>query len=183
MFAVAIMCYTLPLFATADNHPESRLDTQRANQPASDVHLRDVVEDDLPIFFEHQKDPEANRMASFDARDEASFMAHWAKILRDGNVVRTIEVEGRVVGNIGSWEHDGEHDVGYWVGREHWGKGVATAALSAFLDELRTRPLRAHVATHNLGSIRVLEKCGFERTGAPTRADDGVEELLLELAR
>jgi RimJ/RimL family protein N-acetyltransferase len=112
------------------------------------------------------------------------FLAHWAKILRDGNVVvRTIEVEGRVVGDIGSWEHDGERDVGYWIGREAWGKGVATAALTAFLGELNTRPLHAHVATHNIGSIRVLEKCGFERTGAPTRAGDGVEELLLELAR
>jgi RimJ/RimL family protein N-acetyltransferase len=149
-----------------------------------DVRLRAVREDDLPIFFEHQNDPEANRMASFDARERAPFMAHWAKILGDGTgMVRTIEFDGQVAGNIVSWEHDGEHDVGYWVGREHWGKGVATAALSAFLDELRTRPLRAHVATHNLGSIRVLEKCGFERTGAPTRADDGVEELLLELAR
>jgi RimJ/RimL family protein N-acetyltransferase len=149
-----------------------------------DVRLRAVRDDDLPIFFEHQNDPEANRMASFDARELDPFMAHWAKILRDGTgVVRTIEFEGKVAGNIVSWEHDGEHDVGYWVGREHWGKGVATAALSAFLDELHTRPLRAHVATHNLGSIRVLEKCGFERTGAPTRADDGVEELLLELAR
>jgi RimJ/RimL family protein N-acetyltransferase len=150
----------------------------------AEVRLRDVREEDLPIFFEHQKDPEANRMASFDARDLAPFMAHWAKILRDGTVVvRTIEAEGRVVGNIGSWEHDGERDVGYWIGREEWGKGVATAALSAFLDELDTRPLHAHVATHNLGSIRVLEKCGFERKGAPTRADDGVEELLLELVR
>jgi RimJ/RimL family protein N-acetyltransferase len=149
----------------------------------SEVRLRDVREEDLPIFFEHQKDPEANRMASFDARDEASFMAHWAKILRDGNVVRTIEVEGRVVGNIGSWEHDGERDVGYWIGREDWGKGVATAALSAFLGELNTRPLHAHVATHNIGSIRVLEKCGFQRTGPPTKASDGVEELLLKLDR
>ena len=123
-------------------------------------------------------------MASFDARDLGPFMAHWARILRDGAAtVRTIEFEGHVAGNIVSWEHDGERDVGYWVGREHWGKGVATAALAAFLDELQTRPLHAHVATHNIGSIRVLEKCGFERTGPPTPADDGVEELLLELAR
>jgi hypothetical protein len=123
-----------------------------------DVRLRAVRDDDLPIFFEHQRDPEANRMASFDARDEAPFLAHRAKILRDGNVVvRTIEIEGRDVG--------------------------ATAALTAFLGELNTRPLHAHVATHNIGSVRALEKCGFERTGPRTTASDGVEELLLELAR
>jgi RimJ/RimL family protein N-acetyltransferase len=152
---------------------------------AAEVRLRDVRDDDLTIFLEHQADPEANRMANFEAREHDAFMAHWAKILRDETtVVRTIEFEGHVAGNIVSWEHDGERDVGYWVGREHWGKGVATAALSAFLDELETRPLHAHVATHNIGSIRVLERCGFERTGPPTPAgDDGVEELLLKLDR
>ena len=141
-----------------------------------DVRLRAVRDDDLEIFFAHQEDPEANRMANFDARDRDAFMAHWAKILRDRTVVvRTIEWEGRVAGNVVSWEHDGERDVGYWVGRDLWGKGVATGALSAFLAELRTRPLHAHVAAHNVGSIRVLEKCGFERTSS--QAADGVEEF------
>ena len=136
------------------------------------VHLRGVRDDDLPIFFEHQQDPDANRMANFDARDRDAFMAHWTKILRDESVVvRTVEHEGLVAGNVVSWQHAGERDVGYWIGREHWGKGVATAALSAFLDELDTRPLHAHVATHNIGSIRVLEKCGF------------VQELLMKLDR
>jgi RimJ/RimL family protein N-acetyltransferase len=149
------------------------------------VHLRDVRDDDLPTLFEHQMDPEANRMANFDARDRDAFMAHWVKIVRDETVVvRTIEVEGRVAGNIVSWVHDEERDVGYWIGREHWGVGVATAALAAFLDELDTRPLHAHVATHNIGSIRVLEKCGFERTGEPTPAGvDRVQELRLKLDR
>jgi RimJ/RimL family protein N-acetyltransferase len=149
------------------------------------VHLRDVRDDDLVALFEHQTDPEANRMANFEARDRDAFMAHWAKILRDDSVVvRTIEVEGRVAGNIVSWEHDGERDVGYWIGRDDWGKGVATAALTAFLVELDSRPLHAHVAAHNVGSIRVLEKCGFERSRTPRPAgDDAVEELILKLDR
>jgi RimJ/RimL family protein N-acetyltransferase len=141
------------------------------------VLLRDVRDDDLAIFFEHQRDPDANRMANFDARDRDAFMAHWTKILRDESVVvRTVEVEGLVVGNVVSWEHDEERDVGYWIGREHWGKGIATGAVSAFLSELGARPLHAHVAGHNVGSIRVLEKCGFERV-------DGVEELRFKLDR
>lgn len=150
------------------------------------VHLRDVRDDDLPTLFEHQMDPEANRMANFDARDRDVFMAHWAKTLRDETVVvRSIGVEGRVAGNIVSWQHDGERDVGYWIGREHWGKGVATAALTAFLVELDTRPLHAHVAAHNIGSIRVLEKCGFVRSGdEPIAVDaDGVQDLLMKLDR
>ena len=150
------------------------------------VHLRDVRDDDLVTLFEHQTDPEANRMANFEARDRDAFMAHWAKILRDDSVVvRTIEVEGRVAGNIVSWEHDGERDVGYWIGRDDWGKGVATAALTAFLVELDTRPLHAHVAAHNVGSIRVLEKCGFERSGTERLPvdTDKVQELLMKLDR
>ena len=147
------------------------------------VLLRHVRDDDLPIFFEHQRDPDANRMANFDARDREAFMAHWEKILRDATaVVRTVECEGAVVGNLVSWLHDEERDVGYWIGRDHWGKGIATEALTAFLGELDTRPLHAHVAAHNVGSIRVLEKCGFERTSTTTAAA-GVEELLFKLDR
>jgi RimJ/RimL family protein N-acetyltransferase len=146
------------------------------------VELRPVQPDDLPVFFEDQADPVAAAMASFPSKDRESFDAHWARILGDeGNLVRTIELDGKPAGNIGSWEQDEERYVGYWVSREHWGKGVATAALTALLDVVRTRPLHAHVVTTNPGSIRVLEKCGFRRVAAPIIADDGVEELLFRL--
>ncbi len=39
--------------------------------------LRDVTEDDLPILFEHQREPDANRMAAWPARSHGAFMAHW----------------------------------------------------------------------------------------------------------
>lgn len=150
------------------------------------VHLRDVRGDDLPTLFEHQMDPEANRMANFDARDRDAFMAHWAKILVDETVVaKTVVHRDAVAGNVVSWTHDDERDVGYWIGRDHWGKGVATAALSAFLEELETRPLYAHVAAHNVGSIRVLEKCGFERVGQgrgfATARGEEIDEVFLVL--
>jgi hypothetical protein len=43
------------------------------------VQLRDVIEADLPSFFEHQLDPDATRMAAFPSRDRERFMAHWGK--------------------------------------------------------------------------------------------------------
>jgi RimJ/RimL family protein N-acetyltransferase len=117
-------------------------------------------------------------MAVFESRDRASFDEHWAKTMRDErNIVRAIEAAGVVVGNIGSWEHDGERYVGYWIGREHWGRGMATAALAALVAELTDRPLFAHVADTNAASIRVLEKCGFRRIGEPAGDADGVVEL------
>ncbi|RKI64614.1 N-acetyltransferase [Corallococcus sp. AB049A] len=124
--------------------------------------LRDVTDEDLPLFFEHQRDPEAARMAGFPSRERDAFMTHWrTNVLRPGNINRTIVMGGVVVGNIGSWEQDGQRLVAYWIGREHWGQGLATRALSEFLPLVPTRPLHAWVATHNLASIRVLEKCGF----------------------
>jgi RimJ/RimL family protein N-acetyltransferase len=145
--------------------------------------LRDVTDEDLPLFFEHQRDPESLRMAAFASRERDAFMSHWrTNVLRPGNLSRTIVVDGKVVGNIGSWEQDGMRLVGYWVGREHWGRGIATRALAGFLALEPTRPLHAWVASHNLGSIRVLEKCGFHvQSNEQPHPEDGVAELLMSL--
>ncbi|MCB1055431.1 MAG: GNAT family N-acetyltransferase [Acidobacteria bacterium] len=128
-----------------------------------DVRLRTVDVADLSIFYEHQLDADATRMAAFPSRDRAAFDAHWATHVL-GNpaaVTRTVLVGDQVAGYIGSWLQDGVRLVGYWIGQEHWGQGVASRALGAFLGVVTDRPLHAHVAQHNLGSIRVLEKCGF----------------------
>ena len=126
------------------------------------VTLREVRDEDLPVFFVHQSDPESNRMASFPARDQEAFDAHWAKIRADASIVlRTILVDGTVAGNLVSFEQGGAREVGYWIGREFWGRGVATRALALFLEIVTTRPLHAVLAPHNVASRRVLEKCGF----------------------
>jgi RimJ/RimL family protein N-acetyltransferase len=141
-----------------------------------DVFLRAVTEADLPIFFEQQLDPEATRMAAFPSRDRDAFMAHWAKIMtHDTNILKSILFNEQVAGNIVSWEQGGQREVGYWLGKEYWGKGIATKALAAFLCQVKTRPLYAHVARHNLASRRVLEKCGFRMY------NEEVEEFVLKL--
>lgn len=133
------------------------------------VTLREVEARDLPILFAHQRDPEATRMAAFPAREHDAFMAHWAKILGDPTVLaRTILVDGQVAGNLGSWTQDGARKLGYWLGREYWGRGIASAALRQFLALVPARPLTAHVAKHNLASLRVLQKSGFTITGEDT---------------
>jgi RimJ/RimL family protein N-acetyltransferase len=151
-----------------------------------EVHLRSVEDRDLDVFFDHQNDAEALKMAAFAARGKEEFVAHWARIRADPTVVvHTIMADDLVAGNIVSWEENGDHLLGYWIGREYWGRGIATDAVARFVDEVSTRPLQAHVAVGNVGSIRVLEKCGFRRdhrreTGAPTPAD-GVEEYIFVL--
>jgi RimJ/RimL family protein N-acetyltransferase len=162
------------------------VDRRAPNDSTDGVRLRDVTASDLPIFFEHQLDPDATQMAAFPARARDAFMAHWAKILGNQTVIaNTILFDGRVAGNIVSWQGSGQREVGYWLGKEYWGKGIATQALSEFLTHVTARPLYAHVAAHNIASIRVLEKCGFTisgedkvSSGAPGQQ---VEELILML--
>ena len=129
---------------------------------SNDIQLRDVIEADLPIFYEQQLDPDATQMANFPSRDREAFMAHWTRIMADESVqLKTILFNGEVAGNIVCFDQLGEREVGYWLGKEYWGKGIATQALEQFLKTIETRPLYAHVARHNIGSRRVLEKCGF----------------------
>jgi RimJ/RimL family protein N-acetyltransferase len=148
--------------------------------------LREVEPGDLDAFFEHQSDPAGAAMAVFPARDRKAFDAHWRRLLADDSVVkRTIVADGEVTGNIGCWMEDGLRLVGYWVGREFWGRGLATTALAELAAEIPERPLHAWVAASNVGSIRVLEKCGFvevdRRVADDDRAGRMIEEILYRL--
>jgi len=153
--------------------------------------LREVVDSDLPVLFEQQLDIEANKMAAFtskDPRDEVAFQAHWAKIRSDSSITnRTIMVNNRVAGHIASFKDEafGKPEVTYWIGKEFWGRGIATEALNQLLDLVKLKPIYARVAGDNLGSIRVLKKCHFVVIGtnvafAEARGEE-IEELILKL--
>ncbi|MBK8823886.1 MAG: GNAT family N-acetyltransferase [Anaerolineales bacterium] len=151
----------------------------------NNVILRAVTEADLPIFYEQQLVPEATQMAAFPSRTREAFMAHWSKIMVNKNgIIKTILFDGHVAGNILSWEQSDKWEVGYWLGKEFWGKGIATKALAEFLDIVKIRPLFAHVVKHNIGSQRVLQKCGFVIAGEDKFAEENgmkIEELILKL--
>lgn len=135
------------------------------------VELRPTTHEDLPVLFEHQRDPVAAAMAAFASRDWDAFVAHDAKLREDPTLIRrTIVADGRIAGSIGIFGEE-EREVGYWIDRASWGKGIATAALAALLDEFDERPLVAYVAIHNTGSMRVLERNGFVRTGEHDEGD------------
>ncbi|MEX2029505.1 MAG: GNAT family N-acetyltransferase [Anaerolineales bacterium] len=153
--------------------------------------LRDVESDDLPMFFAFQQDPAANFMAAFTAKDPGdreAFDAHWLRILADPTVInKTVVVGGRVVGSVGKFDMLEKPHITYWVDRVFWGRGIATAALAQFLRDYRVRPVYASAAEDNLGSLRVLEKCGFiregrERSFANARGHE-IDEVFLVLER
>ena len=158
----------------------------------TEILLRDVAETDLPIFFEQQRDPAANFMAAFTARDpndKGAFAAHWKRILNDDTVVvKTVLFEGNVVGSVAKFvdKEFGKPEITYWIGKEYWGMGLATEALSKFLINIRLRPIYGRAARDNVASIRVMEKCGFTISGYSKGFANAlgkeIEEVILELS-
>jgi RimJ/RimL family protein N-acetyltransferase len=159
-------------------------------RPERDLSLRDVQESDLDIFFAYRQDPPAVHMAAFTAKDptdRAAFDAHWQRIRADpDNTNRTILLNETVVGHIASFVMSGNLEVTYWIDRAYWGQGLATRALNQFLAvHQRKRPIYGRAAKDNLGSIRVLEKCGFEKVGedrgfANARGEE-IAEVIMKL--
>jgi RimJ/RimL family protein N-acetyltransferase len=159
------------------------------------VTLRDVIESDISIFFEQQLDSEANWMAAFTSanpHDREAFLNHWRMIRSNDNAggIKTIELDESIVAGYVLSYHDvdlGQLEVAYWIGRDYWGRGVATKALYEFLNNFqKSRPIFARVAKDNLGSLRVLQKCNFKVVGegkgfANARGKE-TEEFVLKLA-
>lgn len=84
----------------------------------------------------------------------------------------TIKTDGQVIGTIGLREVDHEHcqaEMGFWIGVDWWGSGIATEAAKAILrhgfEGLRLNRIYAHHMVRNPASGRVLEKIGMRREG------------------
>lgn len=148
--------------------------------------LRDVRPEDLDEFFTHQQDEQANVMSVFAPRspsDRGVFDFHWAALLADPDAqVRTIaDEDDRAAGALVCTSEDGAHELSFWVAREHWGRGLTTAAVEEFLAEFPERPVVAHVATDNVGSQKVLARHGFEVTGERRVFSNARAEVVTEL--
>jgi RimJ/RimL family protein N-acetyltransferase len=135
-----------------------------------DIRLRPTVALDLETLFRIQLDREAIFLAAFNSQDPTDKPAYFAKYMRllsDPTVNnQTIIVGATIVGSIAKFVMEGDAEITYWIDRDFWGQGIATAALKNFLRIETTRPLFGRVAFDNFGSQRVLEKCGFTRIGS-----------------
>ena len=148
------------------------------------VTLRDVRDDDLDVLYENQADPESGAMAGVTARTWDEFVAHQARVTADREALqRVIVLNGdQVAGDVAAWRAaSGAREIGYRIGRQYWGRGIATAALATFLAEFDERPLYAHVLKTNASSIRVLEKCGFAQLSDREEHDDDPEAYVFAL--
>lgn len=148
------------------------------------VSLRPVRDTDVPIFFIYQRDPESLILSGVTPRDHDAFVQHWRSLLDNPSVlVRAVLAGDALAGNVMSFDYRGRREVGYWLGREFWGRGIASAALAEFLTIERTRPVFGAVATHNAPSFRVLQKCGFRPCSELDESSPGetVKRLMFEL--
>lgn len=122
-----------------DQHPELHVyliaqKLKEASVMGGLVRLRNVERGDLPRMYEMQLDPESNRLAGTIPRSAEAFEAHWAKVLRDPSLTaKVILLDEEVVGTVSCFPNEGQTHVGYWVSRDHWGKGIASRALELLL--------------------------------------------------
>ena len=145
------------------------------------VRLRDVGEADLEVFLAQEHDPEAVRRSNFPPRERDTFIRHWrTKVLGDPTIfVQAVTVDGELAGNLVAWWEGDRRFIGYWLGRQYWGRGIGSQALALFLDRETARPLYADPFAGNTGSVRLLEKHGFRRTGTVMHGEH--EHIMLEL--
>ncbi|MEV8267153.1 GNAT family N-acetyltransferase [Microbacterium sp. NPDC076911] len=153
------------------------------------IDLRELGDDDLDATFEMMRDSAAVELAAFtasDPNDRARFDEWIARERSNSDVSLHVVTEaGGFAGTAATFMTDGDREVTFWIARHAWGRGVATAALHLLVSREPTRPLFARVASHNVPSIAVLEKCGFTEVSRNTDFAPGlgrhVEEIVFTL--
>lgn len=134
-----------------------------------EIKLRQTQISDLELFFQFQLDKEANYLAAFTSKnpaDKEAYLEKYTRHLNDPTInMQTVLVDETIVGSIAKFIMDGDAGITYWMDRDFWGKGITTAALKNFLTIENARPIIGRVAFDNLGSQKVLEKCGFVKIG------------------
>lgn len=134
-----------------------------------DIKLRPTETAVLDILFQFQLDKEGGYLAAFmskDPTDKAAYLAKYIKLLNDPTINnQTIVLDEIIVGSVAKFIMEDEAEITYWIDRKFWGKGIATKALTALLAIETIRPIFGRVAFDNVGSQKVLEKCGFEKIG------------------
>ncbi len=156
---------------------------------SGDVALSPLRDSDHAPLFAFQNDHEAHFQAGGGrvCEDEAAYRDYLGKAAAAGGMFRTILLEGAPVGYIASFDRLKKREISYWIGREHWGQGIASKAVALWLDEvpLPAGGLFARAAKDHPASARVLTKNGFTAFEDDTYFSDirgaEVEEVLYRI--
>jgi ribosomal-protein-alanine N-acetyltransferase len=156
--------------------------------------IRPWAADDAPALVRHANDREVwrNLRDRFPHPYTPDDAVVWLTFVAQQEPVThfAIAVEGEAGGGIGFTLGDDVHfrtaEIGYWLGRRFWGRGIATEALRAVTAHAFTSHdldrVEARVFAWNGASVRVLEKAGYAREACLRRAvakDGEVTDLLI----
>jgi ribosomal-protein-alanine N-acetyltransferase len=152
------------------------------------LRMRPFVEDDVEALWPSVSDPEFPKMMTWpvhvDRDDTRAYIREMAEdIKQNRGVAWAIEHEGRAIGSIGldalTWQVGAVRcdraELGFWVARAWWGKGIVTEAAHAVVkfafDTIGLHKVTVGCFVDNLASKRVIEKVGFRFVG---RSEDDV---------
>lgn len=141
------------------------------------IRLRAWCAGDLDALLRNASDEQVSGGLSdrfpypYTRADGEAFLA--GKVVDFSLPLFAIEIGGEACGGIGARPGQGERghsaEMGYWLGRRHWGRGCMTGVVAAFapwvMRELHLYRLQATVLDFNIGSARVLSKNGFVEEG------------------
>jgi len=155
--------------------------------------LRRWCADDLDALLRHADDPLINRGLSdrfpypYTRADGEAFLA--GRVVDLTQPVLAIEIDGEACGSIGvrhgpSGERAHAAELGYWLARRHWNRGVMRRVVATYapwvMDALSLIRLQANVLDTNPASARVLQANGFVEEGVlrgAIRKPDGLHDL------
>ena len=142
--------------------------------------LRPWREDDAEALYKYASDPEVGPRAGWPPHKSVEESREIIRTLFSGDHMWAMELKatGEPIGCMGYFVHGesnisiGENDaeVGYWVARPYWNRGLCTEALRVLIDhcfsEKGFSTLWADYFPDNPASGKVMEHCGFSDTGA-----------------
>ena len=88
-----------------------------------------------------------------------------------------IFLDNKLIGGVSlTLDGDNYYDLGYWIGKDYWGKGYATESskklLEYALEKLNSPKIKSGYFVDNLSSGNVLKKLGFKEVGIEKRYSD-----------
>ena len=132
-------------------------------------------EDAEPMFRNWDSDPEVAKYTLWVAHENVEvtkkLVDSWIEDENNGKAIRfviTLKGDDEPIGAIDVVNmHDNVPEVGYCLSRKCWGKGYMTEACKAFVEylyELGYKKILIRADIRNVGSNKVIEKCGFKFT-------------------
>lgn len=144
------------------------------------IELRKFKESDVNRLAALANDPEVSRYmtTAFPHPYTPEDATWWVQEGAKQGMVRAIDYQGQLVGCVGAqplrFEHSRTANIGYWLGRGYWGKGLAAQALLLLTEQIFQETdivrLQASVYSPNIASMRVLEKAGYRQEAILSRA-------------